>query len=242
MPGHDAARAPDWRRQETYVGGSRRDTPVDRIAVHAPRGSPRDVEVGSRRRTPGHRVPARGPVRQDSGAGQAAVPRGRRRPHARGRRTSRSRAAAAAAARGARAGRLDGRPRARSPPSSPRARRWTSCPASSRRRRRTPRASRSSSCATTASRAGRPSATTRRAAATRPCAPWTSSTEDDPFVAAVLKGQRSMLAEPPDESSPLRRALSAAPRPRGRSSSRWSSATAWPASSAPTSCPARRAA
>lgn len=34
------------------------------------------------------------------------------------------------------------------------------------------------------------------------------STEDDPFVAAVLKGQRSMLAEPPDESSPLRRALS----------------------------------
>jgi hypothetical protein len=32
--------------------------------------------------------------------------------------------------------------------------------------------------------------------------------EDDPFVAAVLKGQRSMLAEPPDESSPLRRALS----------------------------------
>ena len=34
------------------------------------------------------------------------------------------------------------------------------------------------------------------------------STEDDPFVAAVLKSQRSMLAEPPDESSPLRRALS----------------------------------
>ncbi len=34
------------------------------------------------------------------------------------------------------------------------------------------------------------------------------STEDDPFVAAVLKGQRSMLAEPPDERSPLRRALS----------------------------------
>ncbi len=32
--------------------------------------------------------------------------------------------------------------------------------------------------------------------------------EDDPFVAAVLKGQRSMLAEPPDEGSPLRRALS----------------------------------
>ncbi len=34
------------------------------------------------------------------------------------------------------------------------------------------------------------------------------SSEEDPFVAAVLKGQRSMLAEPPDESSPLRRALS----------------------------------
>ena len=34
------------------------------------------------------------------------------------------------------------------------------------------------------------------------------STEDDPFVAAVLKGQRSMLVEPPDETSPLRRALS----------------------------------
>jgi len=34
------------------------------------------------------------------------------------------------------------------------------------------------------------------------------STEDDPFVAAVLKGQRSMVVEPPDESSPLRRALS----------------------------------
>ena len=34
------------------------------------------------------------------------------------------------------------------------------------------------------------------------------STEEDPFVAAVLKGQHSMLAEPPDESSPLRRALS----------------------------------
>ncbi len=34
------------------------------------------------------------------------------------------------------------------------------------------------------------------------------STEEDPFVAAVLKGQRSMLVEPPDESSPLRRALS----------------------------------
>lgn len=32
--------------------------------------------------------------------------------------------------------------------------------------------------------------------------------EDDPFVAAVLKGQRSMLAEPPNETSPLRRALS----------------------------------
>jgi hypothetical protein len=34
------------------------------------------------------------------------------------------------------------------------------------------------------------------------------STEEDPFVAAVLKSQHSMLAEPPDESSPLRRALS----------------------------------
>jgi hypothetical protein len=34
------------------------------------------------------------------------------------------------------------------------------------------------------------------------------SNEEDPFVAAVLKGQRSMLAEPPDETSPLRRALS----------------------------------
>jgi hypothetical protein len=34
------------------------------------------------------------------------------------------------------------------------------------------------------------------------------STEDDPFVAAVLKAQRSMLAEPPDENGPLRRALS----------------------------------
>ncbi len=34
------------------------------------------------------------------------------------------------------------------------------------------------------------------------------SSEEDPFVAAVLKAQRSMLAEPPDESSPLRRALS----------------------------------
>jgi hypothetical protein len=33
-------------------------------------------------------------------------------------------------------------------------------------------------------------------------------TNDDPFVAAVLKAQRSMLAEPPDESAPLRRALS----------------------------------
>jgi hypothetical protein len=32
--------------------------------------------------------------------------------------------------------------------------------------------------------------------------------EDDPFVAALLKSQRSMLAEPPDEFSPLRRALS----------------------------------
>jgi hypothetical protein len=32
--------------------------------------------------------------------------------------------------------------------------------------------------------------------------------EDDPFVAALLKSQRSMLAEPPDESGPLRRALS----------------------------------
>ena len=32
--------------------------------------------------------------------------------------------------------------------------------------------------------------------------------EDDPFVAALLKSQRSMLAEPPDESAPLRRALS----------------------------------
>ena len=67
------------------------------------------------------------------------------------------------------------------------------------------------------------------------------SSEDDPFVAAVLKGQRSMVAEPPDENAPLRRALSA-PLPRGRSSFRWSSATAWPASSAPTSCPARKAA
>ncbi|MFI5121139.1 MAG: hypothetical protein ACHQM4_12030, partial [Thermoanaerobaculia bacterium] len=34
------------------------------------------------------------------------------------------------------------------------------------------------------------------------------SGEDDPFVAALLKSQRSMLAEPPDESAPLRRALS----------------------------------
>ncbi|HTS01562.1 MAG TPA: hypothetical protein VMN04_03500 [Thermoanaerobaculia bacterium] len=33
------------------------------------------------------------------------------------------------------------------------------------------------------------------------------SGEEDPFVAAVLKGQRSMVAEPPDENSPLRRAL-----------------------------------
>jgi hypothetical protein len=33
------------------------------------------------------------------------------------------------------------------------------------------------------------------------------SAEEDPFVAAVLKGQRSMLAEPPQEGSPLRRAL-----------------------------------
>ncbi len=32
--------------------------------------------------------------------------------------------------------------------------------------------------------------------------------QDDPFVAALLKSQRSMLAEPPDESAPLRRALS----------------------------------
>ncbi len=32
--------------------------------------------------------------------------------------------------------------------------------------------------------------------------------DDDPFVAALLKSQRSMLAEPPDESAPLRRALS----------------------------------
>jgi len=32
--------------------------------------------------------------------------------------------------------------------------------------------------------------------------------EDDPFVAALLKSQRSMLAEPPDEFGPLRRALS----------------------------------
>ncbi len=31
--------------------------------------------------------------------------------------------------------------------------------------------------------------------------------EDDPFVAAVLKSQRSVLAEPPSESGPLRRAL-----------------------------------
>jgi hypothetical protein len=31
--------------------------------------------------------------------------------------------------------------------------------------------------------------------------------EDDPFVAAVLKSQRSVLAEPPSEGSPLRRAL-----------------------------------
>jgi hypothetical protein len=31
--------------------------------------------------------------------------------------------------------------------------------------------------------------------------------DDDPFVAAVLRSQRSMLAEPPDESTPLRRAL-----------------------------------
>src|SRR5512143_3385320 len=34
------------------------------------------------------------------------------------------------------------------------------------------------------------------------------SGEDDPFVAALLKSQRSMLAEPPDEAGPLRRALS----------------------------------
>src|SRR5271169_4094836 len=32
--------------------------------------------------------------------------------------------------------------------------------------------------------------------------------EDDPFVAALLKSQRSMLAEPPDESAPLCRTLS----------------------------------
>jgi hypothetical protein len=31
--------------------------------------------------------------------------------------------------------------------------------------------------------------------------------DDDPFVSAVLKGQRSMVAEPPSETSPLRRAL-----------------------------------
>jgi hypothetical protein len=31
--------------------------------------------------------------------------------------------------------------------------------------------------------------------------------DDDPFVAAVLKSQRSILAEPPDETAPLRRAL-----------------------------------
>jgi hypothetical protein len=34
------------------------------------------------------------------------------------------------------------------------------------------------------------------------------SGEDDPFVASLLKSQRSMLAEPPDEAGPLRRALS----------------------------------
>lgn len=34
------------------------------------------------------------------------------------------------------------------------------------------------------------------------------SADDDPFVAAVLKGQRSIVAEPPDERGPLRRALS----------------------------------
>src|SRR5512135_585718 len=34
------------------------------------------------------------------------------------------------------------------------------------------------------------------------------ASEEDSFVAAVLKGQRSMVAEPPDEHSPLRRALS----------------------------------
>lgn len=33
------------------------------------------------------------------------------------------------------------------------------------------------------------------------------SVEEDPFASAVLKGERSMIAEPPDESSPLRRAL-----------------------------------
>jgi hypothetical protein len=31
--------------------------------------------------------------------------------------------------------------------------------------------------------------------------------DDDPFVSAVLKGQRSMVAEPPSEATPLRRAL-----------------------------------
>jgi len=31
--------------------------------------------------------------------------------------------------------------------------------------------------------------------------------DDDPFVAALLKSQRSILAEPPDETAPLRRAL-----------------------------------
>ena len=109
MPGHDAAGALGWRRQETYVGGSRRDTPVDRITVHASRGSPRDVEVVPRGRTPGHRVPAHGAVGQDSRARQAAVPRGHRRPHARGRRASPG--AREGRARRARPGRLDGRPR-----------------------------------------------------------------------------------------------------------------------------------
>jgi hypothetical protein len=33
------------------------------------------------------------------------------------------------------------------------------------------------------------------------------ASEEDSFVAAVLKGQRSMVAEPPQETSPLRRAL-----------------------------------
>ncbi len=114
MPRHDAKRALDWRRQETYVGGSRRDTPVDRITVHAPRGSPRDVEVVPRGCPPGHRVPARGHLRQDPRAGQAALPRGHRRPHARGRVTGRRVRAPrgrAAPARAPSAGGLDDRPR-----------------------------------------------------------------------------------------------------------------------------------